>query len=200
MCITQSHPTLDSSVHGILPGKNTGLGCCWDGTWVSCIAGRFFTIWATWINALKTVCPDLEEVVRSFIVIVQSGEWDQLKDIFLIGWWWGNLESGSWTFWLQMAWGLCACRQLAVNFFYLVGGFNICKIAQRYCYVYHLKGNQNPVPRLYYCFLLLFPCLCVPSLPWLATVGTCPVGPREGLGGCMKPTSCNQEMGNAEKL
>ena len=38
------------------PGKNTGMGChsllqgsSWprDGTWISCIAGRFFTVWAT---------------------------------------------------------------------------------------------------------------------------------------------------------
>ena len=45
-----------SSVHLDSPGKNTGVGCHAssrgssqprDGTRVSCIAGRFFTIWAT---------------------------------------------------------------------------------------------------------------------------------------------------------
>ena len=45
-----------SSVHGDSPGKNTGGGCLpssrgssqpKDRTQVSCIAGRFFTIWAT---------------------------------------------------------------------------------------------------------------------------------------------------------
>ena len=45
-----------SSVHGILPGKNTGVGChslsrgsspSRDQTRVSCIAGRFFTIGTT---------------------------------------------------------------------------------------------------------------------------------------------------------
>ena len=36
-------------------------------------------------DALKTVCPDLEGIVRSFIVMVQT--WcDQLVDILLIGW------------------------------------------------------------------------------------------------------------------
>ena len=37
-------------------------------------------------NALKTVCPALEGLVRSFIVIVQRGR-DQLTDILLMGWW-----------------------------------------------------------------------------------------------------------------
>ena len=46
-----------SSVHGDVPGKNTGVGChalpargssqSRDGTQVSCIAGGFFTVWAT---------------------------------------------------------------------------------------------------------------------------------------------------------
>ena len=45
-----------SSVHGDSPGKNTGVGCHFllqgifplmDQIWVSCIAGRFFTVWAT---------------------------------------------------------------------------------------------------------------------------------------------------------
>ena len=45
-----------SSVHGIFPGKGTGMGCHFllqrifqpkDWTWVSCTKGRFFTIWAT---------------------------------------------------------------------------------------------------------------------------------------------------------
>ena len=38
-------------------------------------------------NALKTVCPALEGLVRSFTVIVQRGR-DQLIDILLMGWWW----------------------------------------------------------------------------------------------------------------
>ena len=37
-----------------------------------------------WVNALKTVCPNLERVVRSFIVRVQR-EPAQLVDILLIG-------------------------------------------------------------------------------------------------------------------
>ena len=63
--VAQSCPTLSdpmdcslpgSSVHGDSPGKNTGMGCHdllrgssqpRDRTQVSCVTGRFFTIWAT---------------------------------------------------------------------------------------------------------------------------------------------------------
>ena len=37
-------------------------------------------------NALKTVCPNLEGIVGSFIVMVQRGR-DELVDLLLIGWW-----------------------------------------------------------------------------------------------------------------
>ena len=54
----QPHERLpgSSSVHGYSPGKNTGVGYHAllqgssqpkDRTHVSCIAGRFFTVWAT---------------------------------------------------------------------------------------------------------------------------------------------------------
>ena len=42
-------------------------------------------------------------------------------DILLIDWWWRNRGSTSLTFWFQPVWGLRACGQHAVNFFYLVG-------------------------------------------------------------------------------
>ena len=57
--VTQSCPTLcnpGSSVHGDSLGKNTAVGChallqgssqSRDQTQVSCIAGKFFTVWAT---------------------------------------------------------------------------------------------------------------------------------------------------------
>ena len=55
-CLTLCNPMdcslPDSSVHGDSSGKNTGVGChaCLQGifpTQVSCIAGGFFTSWAT---------------------------------------------------------------------------------------------------------------------------------------------------------
>ena len=46
------------------------------------------------------------------------------------------------------------------------GGFSICKRAQRYCYVYCLRGNQDPAPRLHYCSLIVPP-LSLHPLPSL---------------------------------
>ena len=36
------------------------------------------------------LCLDLEGLVRSFILLVQRGGYDQLMDILLIAWWHGN--------------------------------------------------------------------------------------------------------------
>ena len=49
------------------------------------------------------------------------GVCDQLVDILLIGWWWGNRKSASSTFWFQLVWGLRAYGQHTVNFFHLEG-------------------------------------------------------------------------------
>ena len=49
----------------------------------------------------KTSWPNLEGVVRRFIIMVQR-RCDQLLDILLTGWWWGNWESASSTFWFQL--------------------------------------------------------------------------------------------------
>ena len=46
---------------------------------------------------------------------------------------------------------------------------------------------------------LFLPCLCIPSLPWLATVWTCLLELREGHGSWMKPISCNQRNGGHRK-
>ena len=70
-------------------------------------------------NVLKTVCPNLEQVVRSLTVMVQRGR-DQLVDILLIGWWGGKWESASSTFWFQLVWVLHACGQRTFNFAHLV--------------------------------------------------------------------------------
>ena len=49
---------------------------------------------------------------------------DQLMDILLIGWWWGNRvifqESASSTFWFQPIWSLPACGQHVINFIHVV--------------------------------------------------------------------------------
>lgn len=77
-------------------------------------------------------------------------------DILLIGWWLGHWESASSTFWFQSVWGLQAYGQHTVTSSTQCGwwwGFSICKTVQRYCYMYPLRGYQEPSPRLYYCFL-----------------------------------------------
>ena len=74
--IAQSCPTLwdhidcsppGSSVHGILQARilewvaiSFSRGSSWlrDRTWVSCITGRFFTIWATSESESRSVVPD----------------------------------------------------------------------------------------------------------------------------------------------
>ena len=47
-----------------------------------------------------------------------------------------------------------------------VGGLSSCTRTQRYCYVYFLRGNQDPAPRLHYC-LLAAPPLSLHPLPSL---------------------------------
>ena len=126
--------------------------------------------------------------------MVQRGR-GQLVDLLLIGWWGGKWESASSTFWFQPLWGLRACGQHTVNFS-PHGGFGICRRAQSHCYVYPLRGVTRTLP--WGCTIvswLLLPCLCIPSLSWLASVWTCLLDLREGPGGWMKPISCNQEMG-----
>ena len=53
--------------------------------------------------------------------MVQRGGCDQLMDSLLIGWWRGNQESPSSTFWSQLFWGLCVCGRHTGNFFHPVG-------------------------------------------------------------------------------
>ena len=109
-------------------------------------------------------------------------------------------ESASSTFRFQPGWGLHACGQQTVNSSRLAGGFSSCKTAWRYCSVYPLRGDPDPPQGSAIVSWLLLPDRYIPSLPWLATVWTCPLELREGLGGWMKPISCNQEMGEAEEL
>ena len=62
---------------------------------------------------------------------------DQLVDILLIGWWWGNQGSISTSsnFWVQLIWGLCACGQHTVNFFSLVGANYKLVLAKGICHL-----------------------------------------------------------------
>ena len=53
--------------------------------------------------------------MRSFIVMVQKGRYDQLVDILLIGWWGGKRESASSTCWFQLVRGLRDCGQHTIT-------------------------------------------------------------------------------------
>lgn len=67
-------------------------------------------------NALKIVCPTLEGGREEHKQV--QGVLGQ-TDVLLIGWWGGNWESASSTFWFQPLWeggGLCACGQHTVKF------------------------------------------------------------------------------------
>ena len=144
-----------------------------------------------WANTLNTVCLALEGAARSFIAVVQRGH-DQLMDILLIGWRWGNWESAS-----SIPTNLTS-KCLWAEYSYLlppVMGFNIHETAQRYCYESPLKGNQDPTPRLHYCFLAVLPLSPIPSSIIINSLNL----PVRIQGGWMRPISCNQEMRDIEK-
>ena len=71
---------------------------------------------------------------------------------------------------------------------------------QIYCYVYHLRRDQDPAPRLHLLSWLLLPCLHIPSLTWLTTVWTCPLKLRKHPGSWMKPDSCKWNTGDTERF
>lgn len=68
---------------------------------------------------------------------VQGGR-DQLVDIFLIGWWLGNWESASSTFW-----GLHVFGQHTVNFFHLTGVSISAKQLERHGSEYYLQSLRK---------------------------------------------------------
>ena len=109
--------------------------------------------------------------------MAQRGEWD----ILLTGWWWGHWESASSTFWFQQVWDPHACGQQTVNFCHLGGGVSI-SAKQLKDIVISLKTDPGLCPQGYaIVFWWLLFCLCIVSLPWLATVWTCPLELRKGV-------------------
>ena len=138
--------------------------------------------------------------VRSSIVMVQRGGHDQLMDILLIGWWWGYWGSATSTFWFQLVCGLCTCGQHMVNFFHLMGvSVPAEQLKDTVMYIPWRRTKTLPQGCTIVSWLLL-PCLCIPSLPWLATVWACPLEFREGHESWIKPISCKQGTGDTERL
>ena len=151
--------------------------------------------WSQWANVSKPCVPTWG-LVRSFIVMVQR-RCNQHVDILLIGWWWGNRGSTSSTFWLQPIWGLLACGQHTVNFLHLL---EVSVPAEQLRDIFMCIPWVGTRTRSQNCTIVswLFPCLCIPSLPWLATVWTCPLELREGHGGWnLFPT--NKKLGTQQR-
>ena len=64
-----------------------------------------------------------------------------------------------------------------------VGGFSSVKSSKILLRV-SLEAEPGPCLKAALLFSeLLLPCLCIPSLPWLATLRICPLELREGHGG-----------------
>ena len=95
------------------------------------------------------LCPDLEGARRSFTVSIQRGP-NQLVDILLIGWWWGNQESVSLTLWFPQVLGLLACGQQLTSPTWWES--NLGKRAERCCYVIPW-GKPGPCPKAALLFL-----------------------------------------------
>ena len=75
-----------SSVHGDSPGKNTGVGChapsrgysqSRDQIQISCIAGKFFTIWAT-REAHSFICG----VLKKYLTNIEQFDGCQREEVY----------------------------------------------------------------------------------------------------------------------
>ena len=86
LCMTLCNPMYcslpGSSVHGISPGKNAGVGCHFllqgifptqGSNLVSCIAGRFFAIWATREDQL--IQGQCEDIHKETVIMIQGGQY-----------------------------------------------------------------------------------------------------------------------------
>ena len=78
-------------------------------------------------------------------------------------------------------------------------GFQFCGRTQSYCYIYSLRRNQNPAPRLQYFLLTILPWSLHPFLSmisncWNLTFET------QGMSQRLKSIPQRQEMGDTEKL
>ena len=104
------HPKIDCVAEIWLLYSGAGLNLR-DRVFGEVEKNSFIALHAKWANALKAVYPALE-VCSEESYSVQGVGHDQLMDILLIGWWWGNWESASPSFWFQPDWGLHAVRSI----------------------------------------------------------------------------------------
>ena len=146
------HPNIHSKSGPCTPNTKLNLG---DRVLGEVEKNRFFALPGKEGHSGLTsskLCPDPKRVVRSFTVMFQKG----MISLWTFFWLADGEISGSQHQWLWLVWGIHACEQHAVNLSHLVRGFPIWQTALRYCYVYTLRGNQDPVPGLHHFFLHSF--------------------------------------------
>ena len=124
---------------------------------------------------------------RSFIGKIW-GEGCRVYGFLLIDWWWDNMSV------LQES-----RAQPEVTILHLSGGLSSCRKTQiLLCIPW---GGTRTLPQGCTIVSWLFlPCFCILSLPWLATVWTCPLELRESHEGWMKPIFYRQEMEETERF
>lgn len=79
-------------------------------------------------------------------------------------------------------------------------GFSFCRKAHGYCYSYSLMRNQDPTPRLHYCFWTAPPLFMISSHLWLAAVRICLLELGEGQRSWMKPIFHEQETRDIHRI
>lgn len=106
---------------------------------------------------------------------VQGVGLDQLTHSLLSGWWRGNRESASPTFWFQLICVYMLVGSKQVKLLPLMGASVPAKRLEDVACV--PRGGTRAwgaSPKAAPFSSLLLPCPCIPSLPWLARVWTCP--------------------------
>ena len=61
-------------------------------------------------------------------------------------------------------------------------GLSSCRRTQRYCYIYSLRRNQDPAPRLHYCFLTVPPLFLHPLPSLISNCLNLPFGTQAQIG------------------
>ena len=113
-------------------------------------------------------CPKgfLEKVIKDRVREGSCGACAQLVDILLIGWWWGNQESTSSTFWFQLVWEiymLVGSKQLTSSIWWRIQYLqNISRVWLRILCVYSSREGTKASWLCLMVKLLLFCLACFP--------------------------------------